>query len=748
MAAAVQTSPTEYSAGANQRITLKEDINLSSENEYYRLFSATNGGSILFAGNSLSLSTKGTAPQGTTTLAAAYAQSGGSLTFGSTESPLTAATLHASSTAQSQIATALTVDGNGKTDAATSAVIHAKDLTLSAQTDSYWAYGIYALNRTTNADGPHALVQVDADRTVIDVTAPEGQSVGIICWSQSQVQINNGDVKIITRDWQNQTGTGRIINTRGDSVVQINASNNASHVIELDGDIAFEYNSVSSGTTIDSSVDINLSNSSSYLNGNIYITTNVNPIPDNKGTVTGMRLGLSNGARWTSDDASFVNTLTMNEGLLEMMGGSSEQVVDIYQLEGTGGDVRILTTISQGANGEIEIDAAKLNIKNEAPANVRAAQNTPALRVSFTGVTTDDFGSTEAALAALHELAKHVDAEENAVSATANIAEGFIIGAVQGTMDFSGKETTLQAESIKVQGPSSTLGNMRDISAVALAAWRQEDADLAERLGLLRRTQENGGLWVRLNRGEFKYSGAFKNQYNFVQLGYDVAVSDWHIGAAVSYNDGETAYHSGSGENDSISAMFYGTWHGPSGWYGDLVLKQGRLSNSFRNTADIGTTTGDYKAFGVALSAEIGKSFDVARHFFITPQARLTYARIGAEDYTAQAGGSAMRVEQDALQSIVGRLGLQAGLHAGDRVRIWGQAGIERDFDGEAESTVSMQGLKGRYQQDIGGTWTSCAFGADLRASDSTYLWADVRRTFGGDIETPWQWNIGARYIF
>lgn len=59
-----------------------------------------------------------------------------------------------------------------------------------------------------------------------------------------------------------------------------------------------------------------------------------------------------------------------------------------------------------------------------------------------------------------------------------------------------------------------------------------------------------------MSRGEFEYSGAYKNQYNFFQLGYDKAFGSWHYGAAISHNDGKTTYDSGKGENKSTSCHF------------------------------------------------------------------------------------------------------------------------------------------------------------------------------------------------
>lgn len=62
--------------------------------------------------------------------------------------------------------------------------------------------------------------------------------------------------------------------------------------------------------------------------------------------------------------------------------------------------------------------------------------------------------------------------------------------------------------------------SMRNVASVAIVSWRQEDSTLGQRLGELRSSSGDQGLWARMNRGEFEYSGAYKNQYNFFQLGY------------------------------------------------------------------------------------------------------------------------------------------------------------------------------------------------------------------------------------
>lgn len=285
---------------------------------------------------------------------------------------------------------------------------------------------------------------------------------------------------------------------------------------------------------------------------------------------------------------------------------------------------------------------------------------------------------------------------------------------------------------------------MKGFSAVPLLSWRQEDATLSQRLGDLRRSAGGQGIWARMSRGEFQYDGEYKNQYDFYQLGYDWASGPWHYGAAVSYNDGETSYRAGYGENSSTSLSLYGTWLGDKGHYADIVLKSGKLSNEYTITTDAGRTHGDYDIWGVSLSGEYGREIALADGWFVTPQAQMTLLHIGSEDYTTSNG---IRVSQESLDSAVGRLGLEAGKQFGAG-RVYGKFSLLHDFAGSADTWLRYAGIENSYREDIGDTWYEAGFGVNLRLSDSTYFYADVVRTFGGDIETPWQWNAGVRWGF
>ncbi len=91
-----------------------------------------------------------------------------------------------------------------------------------------------------------------------------------------------------------------------------------------------------------------------------------------------------------------------------------------------------------------------------------------------------------------------------------------------------------------------------EVGALGLISWRNELDDMNKRLGELRDSKGEHGVWVRMVRGENDYK-SLNSQYNTYQLGYDEKLSTdphWTLGAAFSYTDGDGGYDTGSFEMD------------------------------------------------------------------------------------------------------------------------------------------------------------------------------------------------------
>ncbi len=537
------------------------------------------------------------------------------------------------------------------------------------------------------------------------------KAYGIYTFSGGSVDIDGG---VISAKSDNKNADTVAIKVYGNGLdTKVNVNNGTNNDVIINGDVL----------SIDghSFANLNLNTQNSQLNGAVYDNGN------------GISINLANAAEWNNTGTSTLNTLSMDNGIINQ---NTNKDIDIKNYSGSGDiNFKAEDTDKNGVldftnTGDVTIGTAEAG----SSVNLGVINNT---------VNTLDIEKTKENLNAIAEKIVYF-ANDGKLGGKVTIKEGLIMPEASGDLLFDQNDIGYVAN-VKQNSSTTTIDNIKNIAATAIVAWRQEDSTLSQRLGELRESDGGQGIWVRMSRGEFEYDGEYKNQYNFFQMGYDWAAGSWHYGAAVSHNDGQTTYTHGDGESRSTSLSLYGTWLGDKGHYADIVLKQGRLSNDFDIYTEAGHTSGDYDAWGTSLSGEYGMKVDLDGGWYVTPQAQLTLMRIGGEDYTTNNG---IKVNQDSLESAVGRVGFEVGKRISDSGSIYAKASLLHDFAGSADTYLSLNGLTNSYHQDIGDTWCEAGIGFNYKTSENSYVYADVVKTFGGDVETPWQWNAGMRWTF
>ena len=292
--------------------------------------------------------------------------------------------------------------------------------------------------------------------------------------------------------------------------------------------------------------------------------------------------------------------------------------------------------------------------------------------------------------------------------------------------------------------PNKTNVAIASLAAMNLMTWRQENNDMYKRLGELRDSKGQQGLWVRMVRGQIKYGvRSMKNQYSYYQVGWDTKVgSNWTVGAAYSKTDGTTSFYRGTADNDHDGAAIYGSYLADDGSFIDLIAKYTHIDTDYETFHGAGSASYDNDAFSV--SAEYGKRFHGKGGLWIEPQAELTYGRVSAADFLTKNG---VKVYSDSAGSLVGRLGMVLGrdIKAG---HLYAKASYLYDFDGDTITNMTYKGAKKRFSDDIGGGWWEVGIGANLNLNKATYLYIDAEKTCGGNVAAPWQWSLGVRYSF
>jgi outer membrane autotransporter protein len=530
-------------------------------------------------------------------------------------------------------------------------------------------------------------VVINAKNTnIIAESSVKGQSNGIIAWSQGIVKINNGNVTI---------NADNVINTRGNSLVEINVDNKAENTVNLNGNIVFEYNDIHSGTTTDSGIKVNLSNKNSKFTGQI---TFAGDPPAGKDKVIGMALGLSNGGEWKNTGDSFVNALTLNGGVITNKGIDYD--IKVHKLLGTGGDLNMVAEIEEDGtvtSGKLSIDKvdnkdAKFNVNYSGEGKLEVSQ--------------------EEAKDIFDDLAKNITVEEgNTFNANAKLEEGLISREYEAEfVKGSGDDVIVKPETVKVGNLNVMVEGMRDLATINVLSWRQEMSSLNERMGELRNSTGNNGIWARVYGGKVENGSKYDNEYQTYQVGYDkkypIENGDLFVGALVSYTDGKTNYNLGDGENYSVGAGMYATWLNRDGQFADVVLKQSRLHNKFdvRNKKGNLSQHGDYSNWGTSLSGQYGRRFDLDDKFFVEPSVQLTFGRVSSEDYTTSAG---VKVEQDTAYIFVGDVGTAVGYKFSDKGNVYARASLVKEFKGDIDTKYSYDEatVDNKWQVNLGFRW-------------------------------------------
>ncbi len=596
--------------------------------------------------------------------------------------------------------------------------LNGKNAVIKAESSGNQASeGIHVQNNDMTDTDHRATVNVNTENTTIHADS------ALVAMSNSVLNVNSNLV----------TNGKNAILTRGNSDVNINME--GKHTTQLNGDIVFNYDGASSGTVIDSNVNVNLNGEGSFWTGNTKAEWNNGNEgkPDaDKMQVSHMTLQVENGAQWNPTSVKEVGNNSASAG---------SQVVALNSLKLNNGVVN-LDSDKLGTNSPVKVEKISGNgtittnsLDNKLVIDDKAAGTK--LKVEGSGEIGDKILAGKATLEDLAGTAKKVDGKT--ASDVVETQDGIIAGKMSAKVGADGK---IDASTVKkaIQQHNQAVSSMANLS---LMTWRQENNDMNKRLGEVRASEGSQGIWARMARGQSKYGAqGIKNQYNYYQLGYDSKISDdWILGGAFTYTDGDSSYTNGSGTNKHTGFAVYGSNLRDDGSFIDLIAKYAHMKNDFDVNGGVGS--GDYSTNGLSFSAEYGKRFH-QEGYWIEPQAELTYGRVSSADFTTKRGA---KVHQDSMDSLVGRLGFSLGKDI-KQGNVYVRASYLYDFQGDTSVTMSKGGAATSFKTDLGGGWWEFGVGTNLDLGHDTHFYLDVETTAGGDVDTPWQWNAGVRYSF
>ena len=580
------------------------------------------------------------------------------------------------------------------------------------------ANGSVTLNGSTVINGTDAAIKAGADGKV-DITT-----------NNSALNVKGGihaDGGSITVDSGKATG---IIN--GD----VSASNG--------GNVEISLNDAQSKLTGSYKVDANSGIVMNIKNGATWVLT------DDRDETAGMSLlRMAKAPAAASADGLTVNggATKADTGYIDMTKRTQELNISNY----SGYETFILAHKDDGTftSGDVKITKAK-------------AGSGMTLFTANNGINMADKDTVTGMLKALAKKAFYAEGNDAGngknLTGEVKIGEGLTASSAKtGLMNFAEKQGQLVDGSIQWE-PTIEAGDyetfvmkgVRSAATTSFHSWRDNlqdtytGADLADEDGIFAKAL--GG------KTSSDVSGLKdSNSYWGAQVGYDKALAGgWHTGFAFDYRDGDSDYLlGGKGDNKLYSFGVYGVKKMDNGSYFRVAAKAGRVENEYDVYTELRNKLhADYKANAYGFTAEYGKTFG-SEMSYITPKVQLTWSRVGSKDYTGSANnGATMDIYQDSYDSLVGRLGFEAGmkkshgsLHAG--------LYLAHEFNGDINTRYfAKDGGWKSTSFDGEDTWAELVLGGEYRVGRNTQLYADFARDLGGDFQRKWKLNAGIRLRF
>jgi outer membrane autotransporter protein len=442
-----------------------------------------------------------------------------------------------------------------------------------------------------------------------------------------------------------ETGTAYGVNLDGATTIDVTGNLTATATANGEGGQAWsvhtdagtlnltgQTNTLNGDASVVNAGTLNLGSSS----GNSQTNMNGNVSADSTSSIGLTNATLNLAAGKTVNVEGSVNS---DNGTIAINGAASEKTVNIATLNNTGSTTfrTSFATAGQIAVGTLN-NAGTVNLSLDSTA--------------ANGLT----GNTVAEIAQNAANVLTVTTRNGEGQYNVDVAESSgVTGAITAKTDENGNIIA----STVTERENSVMSSLMNISANNFLVFRSQMNDMDKRMGDLRTIPQASGMWARAIAGQSEYKD-MHNTYQTLQIGADRRIGNFLVGAMASYTDGDGSLKNGSSDDKNYSFGLYGSWLGDDGQFVDVTLKRHRLESEY----DLAYTSGDrakgsMDTSGTSLSVEYGWRFNIANtNYYFEPQAEFMYGHLNSVGYTTSNG---VRINQDAIKTAVGRLGIAAG---------------------------------------------------------------------------------------
>lgn len=316
--------------------------------------------------------------------------------------------------------------------------------------------------------------------------------------------------------------------------------------------------------------------------------------------------------------------------------------------------------------------------------------------------------------------------------------EGMIRWVLDGFRTHPDRETSRSANSFLNMGYKNFLTEVNNLN---------------KRMGDLRDTQGDDGLWVRVMNGSGTGDAGYSDHYTHFQFGFDkkhrLTGADLFTGVLISHTDSYAGSSVFSGESRSLGGGLYTSLMLDSGAYVDVIGKYVHHDNNY-TARFIGSGKQDYGTHSWYAGVEAGYRYRLPGEMYIEPQAELVYGAVSGSRFRWIADGMDMSMTNRHYNPLTGRTGVAFGkTFTGKQWQVTARAGMDYQFDLVSNGETALYDASGEHR--FTGEKDSRMLynvGVNARLNDRVRFGIELEQSAFGKYNVDHLINANLRYTF
>lgn len=317
----------------------------------------------------------------------------------------------------------------------------------------------------------------------------------------------------------------------------------------------------------------------------------------------------------------------------------------------------------------------------------------------------------------------------------------------------SGNNKLWQLEGFDIQQDSAALLASKAVMNTGYKNFLTEMNNLNYRMGDLRNTHGETGMWARVFSGTGSADAGYSNSWTHLQTGADRKLAfdggDLFTGVTATFTHNNSHGEGWSGQTKSTGIGLYASAMFDSGLYVDAIGKYVRHDNHY-SASETEMPEQDYRSHSWYLGAETGWRFSLPGETFIQPQTELVYGSVSGTRFDWRFAGSDIHMQRKQDKPLIGRTGVESGkTYKGKDWELTALAGVHYQYDLFNPAETVVRDFAGETHIKNGkDSRVNFSLGVNAKIKENTRISLNVERSAFGNYNIDKAINANIRYSF